>query len=120
MSKKQPRKSIPTSGWEREAWEEDIDSAVASNVNAEERRAYTHAYDRAAKLLAKGKTPAAVRAAIHREPQLREGSAEETAEQAKWRKVDNRTKEELCRIEDQAIEDAIEKRPPDETKYLRG
>ncbi len=44
MSKKKPKKSFPTSGWDREKWEEDIDSAVASNVHAEERRAYTHAY----------------------------------------------------------------------------
>lgn len=120
MPKRRKWEAVPTQGWKVDHWEDEIESAVASNVNSAERRTYTEAYDEAARLLKKGDLPEEIRRTLHRVPDIKEASAEETAEQTKWREVDNRTNRRLSKIRQEGIDEALAGKLPEKTRYLDG
>lgn len=106
-----PRRKRPnpaaTHGWEGEARQEDIDSAVGSHLRCDGERTYRQTYEQAKRRLDSGERAEQIRESLHREPDLQEFSAEDSPSISDYKTIHNRVEEHLCRIIDQAIDDAL-------------
>lgn len=103
--------SSPTSGWEHDVRQERIDAAIGSHLAVEGERTYKKAYASAAKMLKAKKQPDEIRKLLHREPVLLHYSASDSPRRFDWAKICNGVREHICRIQEEAVEDALAARP---------
>ena len=94
-------------GWREEANNEDIESFAQHVANNDGKRVYSEAYAAACKLKAAGKSLDEVRKAIVCEPQ-----EPPSGNEAMNHRKSHAASKQLAGIRRQAVEDALENRPP--------
>jgi hypothetical protein len=100
-----------THGWEGEARQEDLDGRIQHEVNNQGPREYKETYRSAVDMLNKLATPDDVRKALHRDPDRIAYADTDTSTIYDDKKGSNAVEEQLCKIRDKAIEDAIAGKP---------
>ncbi len=107
-----PRKSNhhPNTSWGREALWEDTERHVASEFPDRRESQYAKTYRAARDLLAKGKTPDEVRAALDTPPEVVPSLPNGTV--TLWIRVEEAIQKRLVYVRKEAIGDALEGREP--------